>query len=445
MVRYARLGHLSKAVARLTSLGVAPWSPEVEQELARLVSGRDEAPAEDLDWETEAPPPAFDWSANRPRFVLDPAVFRRRLKRAKRGSAPGPTGLRADHLHLFLSSPDHLERLLRVSTELANGGLPDLAHHLALSSLTPLSKGGNAVRPLALPDGLRRLVASTICEQLRDEFAEVLDPLSVAVGVPAAAEVVAKAVQAHSEHHPGWTYAKNDGRNAYCTMPRGPALEAVDTAFPALGRFCATWYARVSRYVLHRPDGTSRILRSTCGWDQGDPFAPAGYSLGSLAALQRARVRIRSLVESAEGLAAANAVLLVAFLDDVVIGVPSRVFAAALRILHEELRTVGHVPHWGKLEFWSPAGRRPPGLPPEATGWNPRGLTVLGVPLPAPPPTARPPSSPPAAAAPPTTPLLPLPMSRPGPRVAAGSRGSPSSGRTGGFLAVRPRLHPAPH
>ena len=169
---------------------------------------------------------------------------------------------------LFLSSPDHLERLLRVSTELANGGLPDLAHHLALSSLTPLSKGGNAVRPLALPDGLRRLVASTICEQLRDEFAEVLDPLSVAVGVPAAAEVVAKAVQAHSEHHPGRTYAKNDGRNAYCTMPRGPALDAVDTAFPALGRFCATWYARVSRYVLHRPDGTSRILRSTCGWDQ---------------------------------------------------------------------------------------------------------------------------------------------------------------------------------
>ena len=246
-----------------------------------------EAPGEDFDWDTEALAPAFDWNAARPRFELDFDVFRRRLRRAKRGSAPGPTGLRADHLHLFLSSTGHLERLLQVSEKLANGELRDLAHHLALSSLTPLAKGGGAVRPLTLPDGLRRLVASTICEQARAEFAEVLAPLAVAVGVPAAPEVVAKAVQAHSDQHLDWTYAKNDGTNAYCTMPRAPALQAVDNAFPTLGRFCATWYARVSRYVVHRPDGTSHILRSTCGWDQGDPFAPAGYSIGSLAALQR--------------------------------------------------------------------------------------------------------------------------------------------------------------
>ena len=88
-------------------------------------------------------------------------------------------------MHLFLSSTGHLERLLQVSDKLANGELRDLAHHLALSSLTPLAKGGGAVRPLALPDGLRRLVASTICEQARAEFAEVLAPLAVAVGVPA--------------------------------------------------------------------------------------------------------------------------------------------------------------------------------------------------------------------------------------------------------------------
>ena len=47
--------------------------------------------------------------------------------------------------------------------------------------------------------------------RFKEEFAETCAPLSVAVGVPAAAEVVAKAVQAHSEQHPGWPYAKNDG------------------------------------------------------------------------------------------------------------------------------------------------------------------------------------------------------------------------------------------
>ena len=36
-------------------------------------------------------------------------------------------------------------------------------------------------------------------------------------------------------------------------------------------------------------------------------------------------------------------------------------------------------------EIWAPSGRRPPGLRPEFRGsWRPDGLTVLGLPLPAP-------------------------------------------------------------
>ena len=82
MVRHARLGHLAKAAASLVSFGVAPVTPSVEDELRRKIAPPGAA----------AEPPAFDWLAPRNRVRLDPEVFRRRLQRVKRGSAPGSTG-----------------------------------------------------------------------------------------------------------------------------------------------------------------------------------------------------------------------------------------------------------------------------------------------------------------------------------------------------------------
>lgn len=117
--------------------------------------------------------------------------------------------------------------------------------------------------------------------------------------------------------------------------------------------------------------------------------------MGSLRALRAARERIRELVNDLSGPAAAADVLLVAYLDDVLLGVPAEACAEALRILHEELAAVRHFPSWSKLEIWSPAGTQPPGLPSEAaTAWRPEGLTVLGLPLPASPSSRRGPSEP---------------------------------------------------
>jgi hypothetical protein len=120
-----------------------------------------------------------------------------------------------------------LDRFFQVAELLANGALPRLADHLALSLLTPLVKGGGGVRPLALPDATRRLVASALAAQTKARLAETLEPVALAVGVPAATEVAAKAVQVHAERHPRWAYIKNDGSNAYCEQQRAGALAAV--------------------------------------------------------------------------------------------------------------------------------------------------------------------------------------------------------------------------
>ena len=96
-------------------------------------------------------------------------------------------------------------------------------------------------------------------------------------------------------------------------------MGAINQDVHELAPFCGTWYARASRYVLHRLDGMPIVIRATSGWDQGDPLAPAGYSIGSLRALRSAKLRIRRLVAAAAGEAVAAVVLLFAYLDDVLV------------------------------------------------------------------------------------------------------------------------------
>ena len=104
--------------------------------------------------------------------------------------------------------------------------------------------------------------------------------------------------------------------------------------------------------------------------------------MGSVRALREAKRRVQDLVAEEVGPGAAADVLLFAYLDDVVLGVPQEACAAALQILHEELATIRHFPSWDKLEIWSPGGRPPPGLPEDLRPcWRAEGLTVLGLPL----------------------------------------------------------------
>ena len=74
---------------------------------------------------------------------------------------------------------------------------------------------------------------------------------------------------------------------------------------------------------------------------------------------------------------------MLAYLDDVVLGVPASCFADALRLLREDLAAVGHFPNPRKLEIWTPSGIPPPSnlSESERARWRPDGLTVLGLPL----------------------------------------------------------------
>ncbi|CAJ1387956.1 unnamed protein product, partial [Effrenium voratum] len=110
----------------------------------------------------------------------------------RRRSAPGPSGLRGDHLREALGtahSDEVVAHLAGVVRLLASGGAPpEVAAHLAGGALLALPKGDGDVRPIAVGETLRRLVGKCLCEAVREDVKAHFCPLQVGVATPLGAE-----------------------------------------------------------------------------------------------------------------------------------------------------------------------------------------------------------------------------------------------------------------
>ena len=207
-VRLCRLNELSRAMTRLTSTGIAAPSRKVAEMLRKEIAG--ETPLAD-----EPPGIGFDWrNADLPRARVDPTMLKRRLRESPRGASPSVSGWRFEFLKLFLRSERSFQHLHTVAEMIANAEAPaDLIQGLCLNPLTAKKKG-ERVRPLAAPDTLRRLVAGTLCASRKEDFREDLSPEQHAGGIPAGAEVLAKAAQVHVERT-GFSITEVDGTSAF--------------------------------------------------------------------------------------------------------------------------------------------------------------------------------------------------------------------------------------
>ena len=114
-------------------------------------------------------------------------------------SAPGPSGLRPDHVRESLSTAHGDEVLVHLTTVcqlLARGEAPRcLAAHFAGATLHALPKKSGGVRPIAVGETLRRLVGKLLCQAVREDVRAHFWPLQVGVGVPNGAEVAVHATR----------------------------------------------------------------------------------------------------------------------------------------------------------------------------------------------------------------------------------------------------------
>jgi len=128
------------------------------------------------------------------------------------------------------------------SADLARGGAHALAgaDHLLLAKLGGVCEDGlPGLRPIAMPEALRKLAASALAPTVRSSAADLLSPGQLGVGFPNACECILHELGAHLAHHPGDTVLQLDFKNAFNLVSR-PAAEAVmHRALPVL-----TFYLR---------------------------------------------------------------------------------------------------------------------------------------------------------------------------------------------------------
>ena len=89
-----------------------------------------------------------------------------------RDSAPGPSGLRVQHLLDALTPARRttvLEQLAACILTLARGDVPlSIAPFLAGASLMALEKKSGGLRPIAVGKVLRRIVGKVLCKEIKE-------------------------------------------------------------------------------------------------------------------------------------------------------------------------------------------------------------------------------------------------------------------------------------
>ncbi|CAE7225374.1 unnamed protein product [Symbiodinium natans] len=260
---WGREGFDRKACAALLSKGLCPDNAETARALELLHPQR-------------APPAA------RPpqELPLAPEVAAEVVARCLRAfpaeTAPGPTGLRVQHLRDACIAGGHeafLSQLTAVVNVLAQGRAPpSVAPVLAGAGLVALPKASGGVRPIAVGELLRRLTGKCLMSLVRDEARAYFWPAQVGVAVKGGAEKAVHVLRAWTNRHAGSSrkvLVKLDFANAFNCVHRDTVLDETTNRFPALARWVTWCYRQHTRLQFG-----ARTLESCSGVQQGDPLGP---------------------------------------------------------------------------------------------------------------------------------------------------------------------------
>ena len=161
-----------------------------------------------------------------------------------KGSAPGPSGLRPEHLWALsaVGQAALLEVLLLLCGDAAVSRVPAVVrhalagadHHLLHQAGRVGADGLPRLRHIGMPEVLRNLAAVALARTVRAAAAELLAPAQLGVGVSSACERLLYEVEAHLALHPEHAVVQLDYRNAFNLVSRAAASAMLSRAVPLL-------------------------------------------------------------------------------------------------------------------------------------------------------------------------------------------------------------------
>ena len=310
------------------------------------------------------------------------------IKDSPRGSSAGLSGWANDLFLPLLSDPEALESFREIVLLIARGHLPlALRSFFGAALLIPLPKPSVKldVRPIAIGDGLRRLVARAICIQYKQPWRQFFAPIQFGVAEPAGAEVIVHAIQLLVGGSFSNCVVTLDSSNAFNEVKRAAFVAELQSHFPQLLPFVETCYLEPASLSYFDPTvaGHRSHILSAEGTQQGDPLSPFLFCLALQSVLQET---LASFHESfPESLLAPYT-----FMDDIII--VGRPLEAALfvSLLAPRLNSIGLNLNHKKCHVWSnsPSPQLFESLLPRlASGilaqftLSHEGIQVLGVPI----------------------------------------------------------------
>ena len=207
------------------------------------------------------------------------------IKTFKAGSAPGPSGLRAEHLKIAtFKVPTNLtakaiEAITKLVNVLAAGNLPEYAApYFTGARLFAGNKKCGGVRPIAVGDIIRRLVSKCFSWALAEKAAGLLAPFQLGVGVRGGCEALVHTVRAIMEDLDTQLDNSNvlqvDIINAFNTADRATAFRDVREHFPEVARWLEATYGTQAELIWG-----DMVIPSCKGFHQGDPLACLFFSV----------------------------------------------------------------------------------------------------------------------------------------------------------------------